>query len=138
MIKANELRLGNHLQPVERQKAAYGCHPAIVTSIQEDKIIICNHYPGHWFEPIPLTEEWLVKFGFIKDTYNDTQGTPCKLDFYQKGFFKVFIMHEYNPPYNEVFVPAYFIHVIETINLKYVNQLQNFYFALTGEELIIK
>jgi hypothetical protein len=77
------------------------------------------------FEPIPLTEEWLLKFGFkwkgliAKGRYL-TLFTPCG-----KAL---------------VFKDNYFIFsgVTIEIQIKYVHQLQNLYFALTGEELTLK
>ena len=67
------------------------------------------------YKPIPLTEEWLFKFGFEK-AYE-----TC----YQ---YKDFIL-------NDKFI---MMDIDITIQLKYVHQLQNLYHALTGEELTIK
>jgi hypothetical protein len=73
--------------------------------------------------PIPLTEEWLLKFGFEKQmmwTYAiDIIGNK-KLIYYlgEKGWSIG------NKNYSDF------------SNLKYVHQLQNLYFALTGTELI--
>ncbi len=55
------------------------------------------------YKPIPLTEEWLVKF--------------------EQKDLDLFILE---------------IEVNWNIKIKYVHQLQNLYFALTGEELTIK
>ena len=67
------------------------------------------------YKPIPLTEEWLFKFGFEK-AYE-----TC----YQ---YKDFIL-------NDKFI---MMDIDITIQLKYVHQLQNLYHSLTGEELTIK
>ena len=67
------------------------------------------------YKPIPLTEEWLFKFGFEK-AYE-----TC----YQ---YKDFIL-------NDKFI---MMDIDITIQLKYVHQLQNLYHALTDEELTIK
>jgi hypothetical protein len=86
----------------------------------------------HWgddlddaYRPIPLTKEWLLKFGFEKqiDDY-----------YYFYGYYASF----------DADLPMWFGQEgccqKETIkeNIKYVHQLQNLYFALTGDELIIK
>ena len=74
--------------------------------------------------PIPLTEEWLLKFGFISNPYQDRyelvniyfQG--CKLCFEcdkTKGFTELWIS--------------------EFPNIKYVHQLQNLFHIVTGSEL---
>lgn len=74
----------------------------------------------HFKEPIPLTEEWLVKFGFIS---------------IQDGWYqieKMPISFNWNIYDNTLRFMGYsFKHI------KYVHQLQNLYFALTGEELQI-
>ena len=70
-------------------------------------------------EPIPLTEEWLLKFGFEKlEGWDD-------MYYFQIGDFQI---HEYN-------VGGY---EFDDFDIKNVNQLQNLYFALTGEELKLK
>ena len=75
-------------------------------------------------KPIPLTEEWLVKFGFdyVKEVmgYADSLHLICN---HKEGFcFIPFCTNDKD------------CHII----LKHVHQLQNLYFALTGEELKIK
>jgi len=67
-------------------------------------------------EPIPLTEEWLLNFGYTKEDSN----------FWNLGH----IVWEYDG--------GVFICNKNGITLKYVHQLQNLYFALTGRELTIK
>ena len=70
------------------------------------------------FEPIPLTEEWLLKFGFKKDKVDET--------YYKDNF--------------EIMLPNFFQYKISLISdalVKHVHQLQNLYFALTGQELTI-
>jgi len=70
------------------------------------------------FQPIPLTEQWLVKLGFVKDIYDDW---VCK------GVFGPFINGKFDLDRKG-----------RTTPIKSVHQLQNLYFALTGEELEIK
>jgi len=65
-------------------------------------------------KPIPLTEEWLTKFGFKKDDgFFNKDGVWLTPDFGLDGI---------NP-----FKP-----------IKYVHQLQNLFFAITGEELTLE
>ncbi len=74
-------------------------------------------------EPIPLTEEWLLKFGFEVDDETGGIGilrTIPEIDFY----FELF-------PRDDHFKWGYKI-------VKYVHQLQNLYYALTGQELTLK
>ena len=71
-------------------------------------------------EPIPLTEEWLFKLNFINDRV---------LEFYRNDITDSTIIIDYN-----------FICLLgySHVKLKYVHQLQNLFFALTGEELELK
>jgi len=74
------------------------------------------------FEPIPLTEEWLLRFGFIRKyvshtpyILNDISIYPTDANFYNIVYYKGV--------------------KIDDIILKSVSQLQNLYFSLTNNEL---
>lgn len=77
--------------------------------------------------PIPLTEEWLVKLGFEK------------LRVTKIATIQRYLLHGVNISFYAVSRDFVF-SPIETIkvNLKFIHQLQNLYFALTDEELTIK
>jgi hypothetical protein len=110
-MKASELRIGNFVKGKETN--VYWTVEAI------DSNSIFSHVKWRSldaFEPIPLTEEWLLKFGFEKVAEND------------------FILGKYSLYY----LLYYDGYRVSEITPKYVHQLQNLYFALTGEELIIK
>ncbi len=85
------------------------------------------------FDSIPLTEEWLLKFGFVKyDVFDD------------KGF-EINNMILNNSYDKECDGWCFYDGNIASCNnmnfknpIKHVHQLQNLYFALTGEELNIK
>jgi len=89
-------------------------------------------YPDGGYEelshisPIPLTDEWLIKLGFKR------KEKIVNEDVYIKGPLGIF------PDYHIV---VYYVETCKDgshtipITLKYVHQLQNLYFALTGEEL---
>jgi len=76
-------------------------------------------------KPIPLTEKWLLKFGFV-----DGRKRIGNIDYLQ---------------FSESRRGAYIVsididgaNVVWTQIIKYVHQLQNLYFVLVGQELIIK
>jgi hypothetical protein len=76
------------------------------------------------FKPIPLTEEWLLKFGLEKIgiwTFSLNLVGNLDLIYYlgEKGW--------------SIGLKSY----SDFSNLKYVHQLQNLYFSLTGKELTI-
>ena len=79
-------------------------------------------------EPIPLTEEWLIKFGFEKsiDEYWTIDGSSLWWLLSKSKNVGIKLMD------NEVF------GVMNRYKIEYVHQLQNLYFALTGKELTIK
>lgn len=80
------------------------------------------------FEPIPLTGKWLLKFGFKKYFDNNNE-----------SYFRI---------NDDMFITAdYYVYLMgddafECLKLKrkikYIHQLQNLYFSLTGKELTIK
>jgi len=90
--------------------------------------------------PIPLTEEWLLKFGFEKNDnfwYDLIYFTDCDItsedmcisyNLYS-GRFSVIDADCLN---EDLKYPVYL-----TKRIKHVHQLQNIYFVLTGEELTL-
>lgn len=80
---------------------------------------------SHW-NPIPLTEEWLIKFYF--EAINHIHGYR----------FYTLSQSKKNKIHIDVYdnKTVYMGHTIK--NIEYVHQLQNLYFALTGQELTIK
>lgn len=98
-----------------------------VVGIKEDNInyfvVDRSKYPlqdGWQAEPIPLTEQWLFDFGFEKKRYT-----------YKKGVLELESDSEQHPKGRTYFNSW---ELIEEFPI-YVHQLQNLYFALTGEEL---
>lgn len=125
MIKATELRIGNYITYQGEQITVEGVSVSgylYHSKGQFDGSIGSAYVP---FKPIPLTEEWLVKFGFEK-TRDYNLSTKPKM-------YKIFklslrlMANEYTFCYENSFR-----------KIEYVHQLQNLYFALTGEELILK
>jgi hypothetical protein len=72
-------------------------------------------------KPIPLTKDWLVNLGFVSDDYGEYNKGPYTLDqeYTDKGIYNFVINEE----------------TCLDIDIKYVHQLQNLYFALTNVEL---
>ena len=115
-MEAKELRIGNLV-------GRYGNDIPHLEITDEVFINIIKH---NWYLKtlylIPLTEEWLLKFGFKKvdDFYEIWQGNLCySFEFGQGLCFGQGMEWSYD------------------IEIKHVHQLQNLYFALTGEELKI-
>lgn len=124
-MKANELRIGNYIFDNE-----------IVGSItktciwnENENIILFDE-----IEPIHLTEEWLIKFGFLKQEYRYLTKYYFYLNLLSHGEIS---FHNTEKGFKIDLGTTTGYHV-GTTNIKYVHQLQNLYFALTGEELTIK
>jgi hypothetical protein len=109
-MKATELRIGNLI---------FNTVGGINTPIIAD--IISIKY-AHTYEPIPLTEEWLDKFGLRE--IHERNGVKYSRWASKKGI----TLYESSGGYScYKFSNKIIIH--------FVHQLQNLYFILTGEEL---
>ena len=115
MIEAHDLRIGNYVSttdtliPIHKIKAG-------------DLVSITN---GHFkrldlqINPIPLTQEWLIKFGFeFLRRQGGTQGV------FSNGLIDLILSNSGNIYYKIKILP-------------YVHKLQNLYYALKDEELTI-
>lgn len=113
MIK--ELRIGNW---VKRDLQPDG--------FQIDKYSFALFH-NHQYDPIPLTEEWLVKFGFEKNG-----------DWVQLNFSPRMGIRYYNGNSAECDIIQDDNYIaFKSGHIKHVHQLQNLYFALTQKELEI-
>jgi hypothetical protein len=122
MIKANELRIGNYiLINGSIVRIGYG---VIQDVYQKNKGIRNQYLNTLTHEPIPLTPEILEKAGF--KFYE-------KSEMYEKDdFMDLHILYD-NAGYC---IKDYELNIWSP-NILYLHQLQNLYFALTGEELEI-
>lgn len=131
-MNASELRIGNF---VELTCEGHEDEPDLVIWGIEDYEYY--DYRMNDINPIPITEEWLVKCGFVKDSKIEYLMGHIN-NTYTKSYLII-------GTYDNVFSPcvrmydrddwAYYEEIGE--NIKYLHQLQNLYFALTGEELTI-
>lgn len=133
-MKPNELRIGNYIQ---REDLASG-EPRFEQVLElSNKVtttgpvkVICDYDD---IEPIPLTEQWLKDFGFL---YKD--GDQC----YINNFFHIedrnkdeFLSEKDKIILKDSFGVWKYDSSCFLSEIKHVHQLQNLYFALTGEEL---
>lgn len=107
-MKVTELRIGNYV------KFPTG-------SIYKVDILYDDFSSLLYWMPILLTEEWLFKFGFPKeDGFLGEHQSHYVID-----NFKIW------RPFDKFLEDQY------RVEIKYVHQLQNLYFAITGKELIL-
>ena len=86
-------------------------------------------------KPIPLTEEWLLKFGFEKEikksrTLFYKHITNLKICLFESDIEDYYIALRIDDLED--------VDMFETIRFKHVHSLQNLCFSLTNEELCIK
>ena len=128
-MKANELRIGNILMftdsPAKREWIIRGQDIAYAEKDPD--------WLNLFFDPIPLTPEWLERLGFKESGVygrNDSYKSPCGHYFMEKKHIKEYAdysLKDYNTG-----------QFINSFEIKYVHELQNLYFALTGQELTLQ
>ena len=131
-MKAQELRIGNKIHWKSRKT------DATINDRKDFNIVFesLEKYEDE-FEPIPLTEEWLVKLGF--------ENPPMK------DYFTLYLSDKDENEFGRQRIDYWFGEddfsaaelcragiCFKRVKVKYVHQLQNLYFALTGTELTIQ
>jgi hypothetical protein len=133
-IIKNELRIGNLVDLGNRiAKIIEIGHLSCVASDLEETQDTIEDY--NRTKPIPLTEEWLYKFGFEdidKRDHDYNTYTDSNHDYYlqidnrrKDGKYSIL-----DNSFDD-------LRDFSMVDVIYVHQLQNMYFALTGEELIL-
>ena len=117
-MKSNEFRIGNLVNCYLGAPISESIESVIDVSILS-YIEDGNNEKKVNYLPIPLTEDWLIKFGF------DNLGEyGWGIAYFHIRFRKI---HGF-----------YFTIENRIIRINHIHQLQNLYFALTGEELELK
>ena len=110
-MEALELRVGNLVKRRVKDESL---------TVDLDLLVKIQRQP-FLFNPIPLTEEWLLKFGFYKDIYH-----KFLMDVFELGLMD-----------DDFAENQYTLQIARglCLKIKHVHQLQNLYFALTNQEL---
>lgn len=130
-MKPNELRIGNCVKWT-------GETPVELKMTLMDFQYISGDYNLH-YQPIPLTPEWLERMGFIKHEDNPFN-VGLNMGYWVHNGVCLFFNQSDDrvlTGYGEMRNGIYHVTTFNW-NTKYVHQLQNLCFALTGEELEIK
>jgi hypothetical protein len=118
MIKANELRIGN--------KVDYYGNIVTINYINDTDVGFSDYVPFDYplldeINPIPITDEWLVRLGFEEDG---------------PEWYWLSVKDKLTSIGYSYSIKRQVIDFCEIeITITHVHQLQNLYFALTGEEL---
>jgi len=127
MMRASELRIGNwvqgkplnipglHINGTNGRFEITGFGISLMESDMQNAM---------GFRPIPFDEEWLLKMGFKRES---ARMLPSKFHYANGGPITFYS--------SDIAIKVYGNYMY---NIKYVHQLQNLYFALTGEELTLK
>ena len=128
-MKAQELRIGNYLKKDTVVKI-------------DAKIIFGIWAEAEDYEPIPITEEWVFKFGgemfdyLVDDDDDDFVYIAYKLMLKNKKSY--YTICNRRTDYFDFCLKVIWAEEIQLSTIRYVHQLQNLYFALEGKELEIK
>lgn len=135
-MKSNELRIGNILTVGRYDVKVIEIHPLGVQVCDlEETQDTWEPYVDR-IKPIPLTEEFLLKFGFENIdkgdndfiTYTDSEHNYyLQIDVRRKDGKYLILDNSFDD-----------LRAFSMVDIEYVHQLQNLYFALTGEELTLK
>jgi hypothetical protein len=123
-MKASELRIGNLVEIIQRRKGIYTTIEASCLDINRIDLV---------YKPIPITKDLVLRLGFIKE-YNTDEGEN-RYCFYLNNSDDSFYIN-YDISYNGWYLGASTYGFLKSI--EHLHQLQNLYFALTGEELTLK
>ena len=131
-MEAKELRIGNYVYALKATP---------------DPIIIGDDYNIYFdrdYSPILINEEWIEKFGFEFFEYEEQLEIEDFPDFIyksykktKKGNYSYYSLTNTPEGYYEFCIKVQFADDIMLRQFKYIHELQNLYFALTGNELQI-
>jgi len=124
-MKAAELRLGNLFIEENSNKIIE------VIGLEKNRVVFSGMFLDKWqAKPMPLTGDWLVKFGFKFNGFVKILGDKVCKTYKIKDFDLQIIDCGY-------YYKAK-LECAEILNFKYVHQLQNLFFVLTGKEINYK
>jgi hypothetical protein len=116
-MHSKDLRLGNYIQD-------YAGNVVQAEALQQREDIKINEgIAAASYEPIQLNAEWLIKFGFKPTGTSWLLSTDNYKDFDMQLIEESYCLNSDGLPFSNGF--------------SYVHQLQNLYYAITNQELII-
>lgn len=119
-MEAKNLRIGNFVSDANASDSFF----AKVRRLDYSRCYYGQFHSAYSdLKPIPITEDWLIKFGFDLVVKEGNQGE-----------FRVYQLNEITYNTNHGW---WWRHQL-AVQPKYIHELQNLFFALTGTELELK
>ncbi|ALR29750.1 hypothetical protein ATE47_04090 [Chryseobacterium sp. IHB B 17019] len=123
-MEAKELRIGNYLKFLSKIEQVESVIDSDWIRLSKSDLVPIN---AAGLKPLDITEEWLYKFKFKQHEVTN--------------FYFLEIINDwtriYFDPYHDICDLSISSHSAVLNKISFVHQLQNLYFALTGEELTI-
>ena len=129
-MEAKNFRIGNIIRPFTQDGYELEIRP-----LKASEFFMVDNHPEST-KPVELTKDWLIKFGF-------TDGNKCyknaysfevlKTDFYLRPSYQDGLYWGFNISDEKLDC-----ELNDVKPLKYVHELQNLFFAITGTELELK
>jgi|ERR1044072_80897 hypothetical protein len=135
MIKANELRMGNVIEDINGKRFVVDANIISIVAELESKPALNDGEGIRFLRGMPLTPEILEKAGFeFIDMADMGAWIGIKIsDDIALNWIQSFTNNAgINKSYYSIWIGEY------NTKIQYLHQLQNLYFALTGEELTVK
>ena len=132
-LNAKQIRIGNYIMSGNNGKfyedGSIGKVLEIGNEERKFEQIYCEceesfdwFFKDNYF-PIPLTKEWLIKFGFKINRVTKEENNVWRKE-WTEGYFEL-----------EEIISFFFGHPVYSTEIKTVDHLQNLFFFVTNEEL---
>ncbi len=136
-MEATELRVGNIVQELQFDEGVVQFSHQVVVRGHDIELLEVNGYldDARHFTGIPLTEELLLRLGFKEGNAVHSEG--FSIDVQETDFY---LRHCFHGGYYWGFnlKDKMDCELYDVLPLKYVHELQNLYYALTGKELSLQ
>ena len=140
-MKANDLRIGNWIRYENKLVQVVQLSSLMILCQRDENQFLVNHEP-EIFQPIELTEEILLKIGFKKERQLLSYLFYLDYEIDKDNIILVkYIIYPKAPSLLKIIASQggnYECFEFIKRGIKYLHQLQNAYYCLTGQELKVK
>lgn len=137
-MKANDLRIRNWIKYEDKLVQVVQLSSLMILCQRDENQFLVNCAP-EVFDPIELTKEVLVKIGFEdRKGYFNYSRVFCDENNYCDSIHIYYcpMLKHFKFTHDKVKVEE--LQTMDVYNIKYLHQLQNAYYCLTGQELNIE